>query len=223
MKSTTVRRATRRLVKLGLITCESQGKKTNLRYRVEYNKLVELSEAGKILCAERRKAKRESDSIDPKGYTATDSHRPQRVHDIDPKGPTTIDPKGPTTIDPKGPTTIDPKGPTELLSNYENKLLKELDANASKDSGSISGLETTLTMKPKTLPESEEQMLSILECQEELSKLTTRKDKAIVNGSFTPECPNMTAYNEINKQIQKWQQRLNLARGRAFQECQKTA
>jgi DNA-binding MarR family transcriptional regulator len=58
----TVRKATRTLEKLGLITCESQGQKINLQYTVNHAKLVELAEAGKALCAERRKSKQASDS-----------------------------------------------------------------------------------------------------------------------------------------------------------------
>jgi DNA-binding IclR family transcriptional regulator len=55
MKPATIRKATQVLVKLGLVTCESKGRNTSLRYTVNYEKLVQLAEVGKTFCAERRK------------------------------------------------------------------------------------------------------------------------------------------------------------------------
>jgi hypothetical protein len=60
-----IRRATRMLEELGLITVESKGKNTNLRYKVIYEKLMEFAATGKALCADRRKSRHQLGGIPP--------------------------------------------------------------------------------------------------------------------------------------------------------------
>ena len=60
-----IRRATRMLEELGLITVESQGKNTNFRYTVNYDKLLEFAATGKTLCADRRNTAHQLGGIPP--------------------------------------------------------------------------------------------------------------------------------------------------------------
>ena|ERR1039457_265490 len=135
MDRKTVRKATRTLESFGLITCESQGKKANLLYTVNFDKLMELAEVGKKLCAERRKLKQ-----------AGDSDRGNLPHA-----------RGNLVHDTRGNLVhqLEEKAPSNLVTNHEVLTTKEPDAGASKSSGSISGIEAKLaslgTLKNKAL------------------------------------------------------------------------
>ena len=93
LEAKTVRRATKKLESLGLITCKPQGRYRRLLYTVNHGKLVELAEAGKQLCAERRTLARV----------------------VVPKGPTAVEQKAPTAVGQKAPTAVGQKAPTNLV------------------------------------------------------------------------------------------------------------
>jgi hypothetical protein len=116
MDARTVRKATARLGQLGLIDRQSQGKGVNLRYAVNHDKLVELAEAGKTLCAERRKSKQARDSHSTKlSYEAVQNC--------------------PTDVVQNCGTDVVQNCPTNLVINHEQSTTKEPDACASENSG----------------------------------------------------------------------------------------